>query len=191
LPRDKKREAIYAFLDLVEEHGLKDDFAKYRMRFQNKYQASFDESFDAAKLWVLDKFPELADKPAAKEFYPEGEDEGDESADKEVEVRIAAPTDSDLYWVYQNVDNKKVTKRSAPTRGAWGLLVRARREDKVYQWVLDHTSPKTFADDVVQDVDHDRARTLTDIDKQLARAFELRASQLREVAAAWSEEQVA
>jgi hypothetical protein len=58
------------------------------------------------------------------------------------------PTQDDLAFVYQNYGRFKLLEQGqAPSVGAYTLLEMAESNEKVYLWVLDRLSPKTYEDD--------------------------------------------
>jgi len=89
------------------------------------------------------------------------------------------PTQEDLNWVFQNIDQKPGTYfTSAPSAGADSLYARAKEDTKIYQWVLDHITPKTFSDTGGATWESDKARNLTGIARQLRESFNDRRAKL-------------
>ena len=85
----------------------------------------------------------------------------------------------DLHWVFTNIDqNNKTFIETAPSIGAMSLLERAKRDTKIYQWVLDHITPKTFVESGGTTWESDKARSLTGIGRQLTEAFYAKRTQL-------------
>ena len=92
---------------------------------------------------------------------------------------LGGPTQEDFQWVFTNIDQKKDTYlTTAPSIGAMALLDRAKDDNKVYQWVLDHIAPKTFVEEGGNTFEADKARTLTGISRQIREAFNARRTKL-------------
>lgn len=121
---------------------------------------------------------EPKDKPKRKPGRPRKQKSPEKNAEllaieKEVKrdrkVTAAAPlTVNDCEWVLQNMQTQ-ATISDAPSPAAWGLLTQARSSPKVFEWVLDHISPKTFVDDggIGKGWQYDPMRRLTQIERQI------------------------
>ena len=78
-------------------------------------------------------------------------------------------TAEDCNWVVQNLDNRQtLTVMDAPSPAAYSLLLRVKEHPRLLEWVLNHTTPKTFADESddaatkeMQNLTHLRERVLS------------------------------
>ena len=108
----------------------------------------------------------LDSAPAGVEAFPSG-------ADTEVGAigSPKGPTLEDLRWVYQNYNRSSgVTKADAPSPGAWGVLDKCRRDQKLFHLVF-----KALADDMEREItDDDDFDDLTGLSNKLQELFSQR-----------------
>ena len=108
---------------------------------------------------------------------------------KEEGVASDGVTQEDLHYVFTNIDQPGQSRfTAAPSAGAHSLLQRAKSDIKIYQWVLDHITPKTFADTGGTTWEADPARKLTGIGRQLRESFNDRRVKLLNAEGAGSED---